>query len=527
LKFTVERNPYDKMVSMYFMNWGKSGVDRTGKTFEDWVRREKNTPYNYPLYTWKGKQIVDRVLRYENLNEELSQLYSELGASFSGLDERAKGEYRNKTDYRDVHTEFTENWTNEKFRKEIELHGYKFSITSSKYRHFMKIGIYAGEIPATTFIERLISGLSSSGNEVIVFGSKNKTIEARRNVKLVGISKKFGKLSGLAFYFKYLLLTSLFKRAELSKVKQDFINETRRSKSIFLSIIWHSPDVFHLQWVKGVENYKWVQKLNIKLVVSLRGAHINYSPLANLKLAETYRKVFPSIDGFHGVSKAICIEAAKYGASIEKSKVVYSGFPIANFPKSNWKNSFDDLDSRTIEIVSIGRSHWKKGYAFALDAMHLLKEKGTSFNYTIVGATGNEELLFQRHQLNLEAEVNFVNNLPFEKVISLMRHADILLLPSVEEGIANVVLEAMLLGTLVVSTDCGGMIESITSGKEGLIVPVRNSKAIAEAIISIKEMDKVALQGIADAAYNKVTKQHNEQKMVADMELLYKDVLNV
>ena len=43
-KFTIERNPFDKMVSMYFMNWGKNGVDRPGKSFEDWVRRGENLP---------------------------------------------------------------------------------------------------------------------------------------------------------------------------------------------------------------------------------------------------------------------------------------------------------------------------------------------------------------------------------------------------------------------------------------------------------------------------------------------------
>ena len=126
LKFTVERNPYDKMVSMYFMNWGKDGTERPGRSFEDWVRRGENIPVNYPLYTWKNKIIVDRVLRYENLDEELSTLYAELEIPFNGLNEKAKGNYRAGGSYRDIHTRFTRKRTEELFKAELDLMGYKF-----------------------------------------------------------------------------------------------------------------------------------------------------------------------------------------------------------------------------------------------------------------------------------------------------------------------------------------------------------------------------------------------------------------
>lgn len=125
-KFTVERNPYDKMASMYFMNWGKDGTDRPGRSFEDWVRRGENLPYNYPLYTWKDEVIVDRVLRYENLDAELESLYKQLNLPYQGLTERAKGAYRSGTDYRTVHTDFTRRFTEKKFKKEIELMGYTY-----------------------------------------------------------------------------------------------------------------------------------------------------------------------------------------------------------------------------------------------------------------------------------------------------------------------------------------------------------------------------------------------------------------
>ena len=68
--------------------------------------------------------------------------------------------------------------------------------------------------------------------------------------------------------------------------------------------------------------------LGIKLVLSLRGAHINYSPIADLKLADMYRKNFPKVDAFHAVSKAIALEAQKYGAQKSNISVVYSGLDL-------------------------------------------------------------------------------------------------------------------------------------------------------------------------------------------------------
>ena len=45
--------------------------------------------------------------------------------------------------------------------------------------------------------------------------------------------------------------------------------------------------------------------LDSKFILSLRGAHINYSPLADSSLAQTYSRLFPKIHAFHAVSKAI------------------------------------------------------------------------------------------------------------------------------------------------------------------------------------------------------------------------------
>ena len=108
----------------------------------------------------------------------------------------------------------------------------------------------------------------------------------------------------------------------------------------------------------------------------------------------------------------------------------------------------------------------------------------------------------------------------------MMINADLLLLPSVEEGIANVVLEAMQLGTVVLSTNCGGMNEVIQHKKNGFIVPVRNSQKIADAVMEIVQLSENEKSNIISNAKATINKNHTEDKMITDMISLYKNVLS-
>ena len=148
--------------------------------------------------------------------------------------------------------------------------------------------------------------------------------------------------------------------------------------------------------------------------MSLRGAHINYSPIANPALAAMYKTYFPKFDGFHAVSDAIGLEAQKYGAEASKITTIHSLIPQATLDL--YKLPSEKKDNK-LNIISVGRHHWKKGYTVALDACKILKDKEIPFLYTII-ASGKtpEELLFQRHDLGLVEEVFFLDAMPQKNI---------------------------------------------------------------------------------------------------------------
>jgi colanic acid/amylovoran biosynthesis glycosyltransferase len=391
-----------------------------------------------------------------------------------------------------------------------------------------KVAFYVGDLPTTTFINRLAIGLVGSGLQVTMFGLIKEHFNPPAGVFTSGARDGFkeGRISRFFRFLKFSILLSFFGKSDKKKLDSWLIENKKthwNEKSMLYPIVWLKPDILHLQWVKDISHFGWTKALGMRLVVSLRGAHINYSPITEAGLADTYRKYFPNVDAFHGVSNAICKEAAKYNANLTKCTVVYSGFNIEEFSSSDWRNNFKILSQRPINIISVGRSHWKKGYHFALDAMRLLKAKNAHFHYTIIGAAGVEELEFQRDQLELADQVTFLDKVPFHEVKNMIRKADVLLLPSVEEGVANVVLEAMFLGTLVISTNCGGMEEVVTNEDNGIIVPIRNPKKIAEAIVRVYSESPDKLNKMVERAYEKVAKQHSEERMVLEMKKLYKN----
>lgn len=123
-KFCVDRNPWDKTLSQYHnMNHTQGGK----LSFEEYINNRR-FPYNYPLYTEDDFVIVDQILKYETLMDELSEVFIKLGIPFSGsLGVNAKSEYRtDRTPYQKVYTQEQKEVVEEFFKKEIKLLNYSF-----------------------------------------------------------------------------------------------------------------------------------------------------------------------------------------------------------------------------------------------------------------------------------------------------------------------------------------------------------------------------------------------------------------
>ncbi len=105
----------------------------------------------------------------------------------------------------------------------------------------------------------------------------------------------------------------------------------------------------------------------------------------------------------------------------------------------------------------------------------------------------------------------------------ILNDLDLVVLASTSEGMPLVTLEAMATGKALVVTRCGGAPEVVDDGHTGLVVPVADAEAMAEAIVQLLRDKDVRQMGAC--ARERVTKEFSIQKMIRSYEELYLRVL--
>jgi len=395
----------------------------------------------------------------------------------------------------------------------------------------MKIGIYAGTIPPEVFIENLANGLADIGNKVFIYGKPGEGYYQSSNSSIIQRKIPVTKF-GVIPYFIFSLIRLIIIKPHIcltlvNMIRQhstNWIQFLKRSCRVLPPFI-DNLDIFHIQWAKTLVQYpEFIEKIKCPVVLSLRGTHINVSPLSDEQLALSYKKYFPQIHGFHAVSQSISKEVEKYGADIKKITVINPAVEekLLNYKADRTKN----LDSNTLHIISVGRCHWIKGYTFALDAMSILRKEKVDFHYTIIASGRDQENIFyQIHDLGLSEYVTFINGLSHKEAIDKISESDLFLLSSVGEGISNVVLEAMALGIPVISTDCGGMGEVIRNSKNGFLVPVRDSESMAKAIRNFNDLDKMKKNNIIFNARETIIHNHLLSYQVGQFKSYYSKIV--
>lgn len=135
----------------------------------------------------------------------------------------------------------------------------------------------------------------------------------------------------------------------------------------------------------------------------------------------------------------------------------------------------------------------------------------------LVGTIG-EDTKNKGHQYLREAgeKIPNVNLKIFSNIPNASRYLknfDIFVLPSIKEGLPYIILEAGLAGLPVVASNVGGISEIIIDGENGILVPPKNPKALAEAIKKLID-NKNLREKMADNLHQRILSEFSMQKML-------------
>jgi len=152
--------------------------------------------------------------------------------------------------------------------------------------------------------------------------------------------------------------------------------------------------------------------------------------------------------------------------------------------------------TRPFTIVFVGSIIQRKGLSYLLDAIRLLGSGRVKLR--ICGRGFRDNALLGAYK-DIPVEVHW--GLPREDLARLVRESDVMVLPSLVEGFAHVILETMACGVAVITTPntCGP--DVMVDGRHGFIVPIRDTHALAEKLDwCIRHRQELAEMG--DAAAN-------------------------
>jgi glycosyltransferase involved in cell wall biosynthesis len=167
-----------------------------------------------------------------------------------------------------------------------------------------------------------------------------------------------------------------------------------------------------------------------------------------------------------------------------KIRIVYQGIDVTRFGRDGHRASYGPTRPQDVVIGYVGRLHPEKGPRFLIDAASRVARTTDAFQVVIVGdGAERESLQAMAGSLGVSRRVRFVGMQ--SDVASFMRTFDILVIPSLEEGLPTVAMEALACGVPVVATAVGGTPEVIDHRRTGLLVPPADPAALADALVTL------------------------------------------
>lgn len=364
----------------------------------------------------------------------------------------------------------------------------------------MRIFLFAAQypIPYKPYYDTQFAELVEAGHDVTIFTGRRGG----------GINEKVSRY-GLADRTRSVpttlrrapasawALASAWKRpgAAWSLAKRAAIGETAKLKVLnvlrALDVGTEAPDLCLVHGLGTAMGYRWLREAypGVPVAMYYHGGEVpsvrDIDDAAAAAVFESFDIVFTNT----GFSRRHAIER---GCPPERVGILPVGFALEDF---------QPIEPRTyrrggvLRLLSAGRMSEEKGFIYALEALRLLMDSGIrSFHYSLTGQGYIRPELEEFVRANgLSENVSFLGTISTHEVLRAMAEADVLLLPSIQvgnwvENQACAVQEAMLMKTLVLTSQTGGVPESIPEVMRPFSVPERSASGIASTLERLHQM---------------------------------------
>lgn len=200
------------------------------------------------------------------------------------------------------------------------------------------------------------------------------------------------------------------------------------------------------------------------------------------------------------------------GCNSGKIETILNGIDLSNCATSLCQVSDGPQHGRSKnwKIGIVGRLVTVKGHKYFLEAAKEIVSKRSDARFLIIGdGPLADDLQAMGADLGIADKLEFAGF--YENIDDIYSQIDIFVMTSIYEGVPMALLEAMAYGKPVVVTGVGGMVELITDGENGIVIPPQNSHAAAQAVLELIDNNTLR-QTVAGKAQEDVKNKYTINK---------------
>ena len=206
--------------------------------------------------------------------------------------------------------------------------------------------------------------------------------------------------------------------------------------------------------------------------------------------------------------------------------VIHSGIDFRKFNRTinpRLKKRELELSEDAIVIGTVGNLVPCKGHQYLIDAFSIVKQHLPNAHLILVGdGYLRQELQKQVESLHLDSDVSFLGRR--DDVPELLQIMDVFVISSLWEGVGRALTEAMYMQRPVVATAVNGVPELVEHGVTGILIPPKDTQALAKAILELIQNKKQSAK-FGRQAKKKVYPEFAVELMVERIECLYEQLL--
>ncbi len=218
------------------------------------------------------------------------------------------------------------------------------------------------------------------------------------------------------------------------------------------------------------------------------------------------------------VSEDVRKAVTRFGTvPVDKTEVVY---PV-HISQSDIPGDRQLFKGKKITVGTLGRLHPVKGLKYLLRAWPKVAKKAPGSRLIIAGPdVANHKSMLLKEITTGNKQLNISWPGEVEDIINYFSKIDIFCIPSVSEGFPLSVIEAMAAGKPVVGSDVGGITEQVVNMENGILFPVGDTDALAEALLFFAK-DKSEIDKMGQKSLDFVIKKFNMEDSIEKIKNTY------